>query len=117
MSLLGEEALEAIWNLVKEKIAEEQQKYKYSSESGACKITILRQINICVMHIAATSDINNTTLEIPEGFRSEVEVNETVSIKISGEMTVKNLPAGQTLSLTYCTSNPLPAEQYKRGAK
>ena len=69
------------------------------------------------MHIAATSDINNTTLEIPEGFRPEAEVNETVSIKISGEMTVKNLPAGQTLSLTYCTSNLLPAEQYKRGAK
>lgn len=117
MSLLGEEALEAIWNLVKEKIAEEQQKYKYSSENNACKITILRQINICVMHIAAVSDIDNITLEIPEGFRPEAEVNETVSIKISGEMTVKNLPAGQTLSLTYCTSNLLPAEQYKRGAK
>ena len=117
MSLLGEEALEAIWNLVKEKITEEQQKYKYSFESGACKITILRQINICVMHIAVASDIDNTTLEIPEGFRPEAEVNETVSIKISGEMTVKNLPAGQTLSLTYCTSNLLPDAQYKRSAK
>ena len=117
MSLLGEEALEAIWNLVKEKITEEQQKYKYSFESVACKITILRQINICVMHIAVASDIDNTTLEIPEGFRPEAEVNETVSIKISGEMTVKNLPAGQTLSLTYCTSNLLPDDQYKRSAK
>ena len=117
MSLLGEEALEAIWNLVKEKIAEEQQKYKYSFESEACKVTILRQINICVMHIAAASDINNVTLEIPEGFRPEAEVNETVSIKTSGEVTVKNLPAGQTLSLTYCTSNLLPDDQYKRSAK
>lgn len=117
MSLLGEEALEEIWNLVKEKIAEEQQKYKYSFENDICKVTILRQINICVMHIAAASDVDNTTLEILEGFRPEAEVNETVSIKTSGEMIVKNLPAGQTLSLTYCTSNLLPAEQYKRGAK
>ncbi len=69
------------------------------------------------MHIAVASDIDNTTLEIPEGFRPEAEVNETVSIKISGEMTVKNLPAGQTLSLTYCTSNLLPDDQYKRSAK
>ena len=53
MSLLGEEALEEIWNLVKEKITEEQQKYKYSFESDVCKVTIIRQINICVMHIAA----------------------------------------------------------------
>lgn len=117
MSLLGEEALKAIWNLVKEKIAEEQQKYKYSFESGVCKITILRQINICVMHIAAASDINNVTLEIPEGFRPEAEINEVVSVKTSGEVTVKNLPAGQTLSLTYCTSNLLPDDQYKRSAK
>ncbi len=113
MSLLGEEALEEIWNLVKEKIAEEQQKYKYSFESNACKVTIIRQINICVMHIAATSDIDSTTLEIPEGFRPEAEVNETVFIKTSGEVIVKNLPTGQTLSLTYCTSNLLPDDQYK----
>ena len=118
MSLLGEEALEEIWNLVKEKIAEEQQKYKYSFENDICKVTILRQINICFMHIAAASDIDNTTLEIPEGFRPEAEVNETVSIKkTSGEMIVKNLPTGQTLSLTYCTSNLLPDDQYKRSAK
>ena len=117
MSLLGEEALETIWNLVKEKIAEEQQKYKYSYENDACKITILRQINICVMHIAATRDIDNTTLEIPEGFRPEETINETISIKISGEMTVKNFSAEQTLSLTYCTSNLLPDDQYKRSAK
>ena len=96
MSLLGEEALEAIWNLVKEKIAEEQQKYKYSFESGACKITILRQINICVMHIAAASDINNVTLKIPEGFRPEAEVNETVSIKISGSNSLKKCPCSHT---------------------
>ena len=117
MSLLGEEALEEIWNLVKEKITEEQHKYKYSFESDVCKVTIIRQINICVMHIAAASDIDNTTLEIPEGFRPEAEINETVSIKTSGEMIVKNLPTGQTLSLTYCTSNLLPDEQYKRSAK
>ena len=117
MSLLGEEALEEIWNLVKEKITEEKQKYKYSFESDVCKVTIIRQIKICVMHIAAASDIDNTTLEIPEGFRPEAEINETVSIKTSGEMIVKNLPTGQTLSLTYCTSNLLPDDQYKRSAK
>lgn len=69
------------------------------------------------MHIAAASDIDNTTLEIPEGFRPEAEINEVVSVKTSGEVIVKNLPAGQTLSLTYCTSNLLPDDQYKRSAK
>lgn len=113
MSLLGEEALKQVWGLVKERIAEEKQKYKWKFENENCTVTIFRQNNICILHITVVSEVSDMALEIPTGFRSEESINNEELAMLSEMMTIKKLNAEQTYSLTYYTSNLVPDEKYK----
>lgn len=113
MSLLGEEGLNEVWGRMKAKILEENQKYRLNLEDGAYSLKIFRQMNICIIHIVALSELKERSITLPEGFWPEDNINNEFIAAASGKIAVKNLSAQQTYSLTYFTSNLLPDEKYK----
>ena len=75
MSLLGEEGLNEVWERMKAKILEENQKYRLNLEDGAYSLKIFRQMNICIIHIVALSELKERSIALPEGFWPEDNIN------------------------------------------
>lgn len=114
MALIGEEALKEVWNMIKGKISEEKQMYKWVFADKNCTMSIFRQMNICNIRVTAKNDLSGFELKLPEGFYPDNEISDEngISIAINGATSV-NISSGKTTSLSYSTSNFLPDESYK----
>lgn len=114
MALMGEEALKEVWNMIKGKISEEKQMYKWVFADKNCTMSIFRQMNICNIRVTAKNDLSGFELRLPEGFYPDNEISDEngISIAINGATSV-NISSGKTTSLSYSTSNFLPDESYK----
>ncbi len=126
MSLMGTEALEALWALFKDRLSREEQTYiatvsAETQEEGAAVMTVSvqRQFQICMGQIFIPKDDVSDTVNLPEGFRPAADYAMTgygFSVGTTGAVMITTPSTeDRLLMFGYFTADGPPADKFTVG--